>query len=131
MIASVDPERSAAYELAYQEGVRALDEQRIVIDAFRTRAGLLLSAAAIATSFLGGAALQGDTSILTWTPPSERITSRHGDRAQARWITSPCTGAAAAGTLAAEPDEPGDTRRLGRRIALSAVCGRAISTETP
>ena len=58
MTGSIDPERSAAYELAYQEGVRALDEQRVVIDAFRTRAGLLLSAAAIATSFLGRAALQ-------------------------------------------------------------------------
>jgi hypothetical protein len=66
MIARVDPERSAAYELAYQEGVRALDEQRVVIDAFRTRAGLLLSAAAIATSFLGGAALRSGTSLLTW-----------------------------------------------------------------
>ena len=51
MIAPLDPERSAAYELAYREGVRALDEQRVVIDAFRTRAGLLLSAAAIATSW--------------------------------------------------------------------------------
>lgn len=57
---------AGAYELAYREGVRALDEQRVVIDAFRTRAGLLLSAAAIATSFLGGAALQRGTSALTW-----------------------------------------------------------------
>lgn len=32
----------------------------------RTRAGLLLSAAAIATSFLGGAALRTGTSLLTW-----------------------------------------------------------------
>jgi hypothetical protein len=66
MVAQIDPERSAAYELAYEEGVRALDEQRVVIDAFRTRAGLLLSAAAIATSFLGGAALQSGPSLLTW-----------------------------------------------------------------
>jgi hypothetical protein len=65
-VMSNDAGRAPAYELAYTEGVRALDEQRVVIDAFRTRAGLLLSAAAIATSFLGGAALDGGTSVLTW-----------------------------------------------------------------
>lgn len=55
------------YELAYDEAVRALSQQQGVIDSFRTRAGLLLSAAAITTSFLGAQALDsGDPSITTW-----------------------------------------------------------------
>jgi hypothetical protein len=60
------PDTAAAYELAYREGVRALSEQQIVTDSFRTRAGLLLSGAAIATSFLGQAALDRGTTAFTW-----------------------------------------------------------------
>jgi hypothetical protein len=37
--------------------VRSLARQEAQLDAMRSRAGILLSAAAIATSFLGGAAL--------------------------------------------------------------------------
>ena len=56
-----------AYELAYAEAVRALSQQQIVLDNFRTRAGILLSGAAIATSFLGGQALRGgDLSSWSW-----------------------------------------------------------------
>jgi hypothetical protein len=58
-----DPE---AYALAFGEGVRALSEQQAVIDSFRTRSGLLLSGAAIATSFLGQASLERGTSFVTW-----------------------------------------------------------------
>lgn len=47
------------YRVAYDEAVRALSEQRAVIESFRTRAGLLLSSAAITTSFLGTQALHG------------------------------------------------------------------------
>jgi hypothetical protein len=55
-----------AYKLAFDEGVRALSEQQAVIDGFRTRSGLLLSGAAIATSFLGQAALGRGTTVATW-----------------------------------------------------------------
>jgi hypothetical protein len=58
-----DPE---AYGLAFSEGVRALSEQQAVIDSFRTRSGLLLSGAAIATSFLGQASLEQGTTFVTW-----------------------------------------------------------------
>ena len=54
------------YALAFNEGVRALSEQQAVIDSFRTRSGLLLSGAAIATSFLGQAALERGTTLFTW-----------------------------------------------------------------
>lgn len=47
------------YKVAYDEAVRARSEQQAVIESFRTRAGLLFSAAAIATSFLGAQALRG------------------------------------------------------------------------
>ncbi|HVM16248.1 MAG TPA: hypothetical protein VM290_01530 [Gaiellaceae bacterium] len=47
------------YRLAFEEAVRGLSQQQSALDNFRTRAGLLVSAAAIATSFLGGQALAG------------------------------------------------------------------------
>jgi hypothetical protein len=47
------------YKVAYDEAVRALSEQREAIESVRSRAGMLLSAAAVATSFLGAQALQG------------------------------------------------------------------------
>ena len=37
-----------------------------MIDSFRTRSGLLLSGAAIATSFLGQASLERGTTLVTW-----------------------------------------------------------------
>lgn len=58
-------DKDLLYKVAYDEAVRALSEQQGVIDSFRTRAGLLLSAAAITTSFLGAQALNGGGSGLT------------------------------------------------------------------
>jgi hypothetical protein len=46
------------YKVAYDEAVRALSEQRTVIESLRVRAGLLFSAAAITASFLGPQALR-------------------------------------------------------------------------
>ncbi|HWC48538.1 MAG TPA: hypothetical protein VG448_06635 [Solirubrobacterales bacterium] len=55
------------YKVAYDEGVRALSEQQAVIDSFRNRSGLLLSAADITTSFLGAQALHGgDSNLFAW-----------------------------------------------------------------
>jgi hypothetical protein len=60
-------DKDILYKVAYEEAVRALSEQQGVIDSFRTRAGLLLSAAAITTSFLGAQALNGgDSSLAAW-----------------------------------------------------------------
>jgi hypothetical protein len=53
----VRAEAAPAYDLAYQEARRALDGQEGALMAFRTRAGVVLSAAAIVTSFLGGQAI--------------------------------------------------------------------------
>ncbi len=47
------------YKVAYDEAVRALSEQQEAIVSFHTRAGLLFSAAAITTSFLGTEARGG------------------------------------------------------------------------
>ena len=41
------------YKVAYDETVRALSEQRAIIESFRTRAGLLFSAAAVTASLFG------------------------------------------------------------------------------
>jgi hypothetical protein len=55
------------YRIAYDEAVRALSQQESMIDSLRTRAGLLLSAAAITTSFLGAQALNdGGAGVSTW-----------------------------------------------------------------
>lgn len=48
------------------EAIRALDLQRAAFDALRARVGFLLSAATIATSFLGGLALQDSGSFGNW-----------------------------------------------------------------
>jgi hypothetical protein len=59
-------EPGGAYKLAYEEAVRALSQQETALDNFRTRAGIVLSAAAIATSFLGGEAL-ADNHLGVWS----------------------------------------------------------------
>ncbi len=43
----------AGYELAYQEGVRAIEAQSASLNGLRTRAGIVLSATAIVAGFLG------------------------------------------------------------------------------
>jgi hypothetical protein len=64
----VTPEDSATvHEIAYAEAVRAMSEQVGVIDSFRARAGLLLSSAAVTTSFLASQALRGgETRAVAW-----------------------------------------------------------------
>jgi hypothetical protein len=47
-----------AYKIAFDEAVRAIEGQRASVDEIRTRSGILLSAAAIITGFLGPSALQ-------------------------------------------------------------------------
>jgi hypothetical protein len=59
-------DKAALYDLAYEESGRALAEQQTVIDSFRTRAGLLMSVAAITTSFLGAQALGEGSSAWAW-----------------------------------------------------------------
>jgi hypothetical protein len=62
-----DADKDILYRVAYEEAVRALSEQQVVIDSFRSRTGLLLSAAAITTSFLGAQALRvGDLTPAVW-----------------------------------------------------------------
>lgn len=45
-------------KLAYEEAVRGLDKQEGLLEAVRTRTGLLLAASSLATSFLGPQAFQ-------------------------------------------------------------------------
>jgi hypothetical protein len=52
--AATRPPPDEGYLLAFEEGARGLARQEAQLDAMRSRAGILLSAAAIATSFLGG-----------------------------------------------------------------------------
>jgi hypothetical protein len=61
------PDRSALYKVAYDEAARALSEQLTLVDSFRTRAGLLLSVAALTTSFLTARALDGGVlNVASW-----------------------------------------------------------------
>jgi hypothetical protein len=62
-----DLDNDLPYRIAYDEAVRALSQQQSTIDSLRTRAGLLLSAAAITTSFLGAQAFSdGTPSAVSW-----------------------------------------------------------------
>ena len=45
------------YRLAYDEAIRAIAHQEKALDELRSRAGLLLAALSVVTSFLGGAAV--------------------------------------------------------------------------
>lgn len=53
-------------KLAYDEAVRGIDVQRDSVDNLRTRAGTLLAAAALVTSFLGGQALRDPIEPGVW-----------------------------------------------------------------
>ena len=60
-------DKELQYRIAYDEAVRALSQQQTTIESLRTRAGLLLSSAAITTSFLGAQALDGGgPRVPTW-----------------------------------------------------------------
>jgi hypothetical protein len=54
---SEQPEHQG-YELAYQEGLRAIDQQQAVLEGLQRRAGTVLAVASIVTSFLGSIALE-------------------------------------------------------------------------
>jgi hypothetical protein len=54
------------YELVYLEAVRALAEQRAAVEALRTRAGILLSGAAITSSLLGRQTFAARVSLPGW-----------------------------------------------------------------
>ena len=60
--ATGDPleDRAPGYELAFAEAGRALDAQERAVNELRSRAGILIAAAAIATSFFGGGARTED-----------------------------------------------------------------------
>jgi hypothetical protein len=59
--------QAAQYEIAYREAVRAIEHQDASLDELRSRAGVLIAATAIVTSFLGGQALDdADATCLSW-----------------------------------------------------------------
>jgi hypothetical protein len=60
---SPDP---AAYELAYDEAKRALEEQERAVSDLRSRGGQLIAAAAITTSFFGGHAISSHVHATGW-----------------------------------------------------------------
>ena len=60
-------DRASGYELAFEEAGRALDAQERAVNELRSRAGVLMAAAAITTSFFGSRAVTGDDlSIGVW-----------------------------------------------------------------
>lgn len=70
MAEQVDPHAPGdvdVYKVAFDEAVRAIEGQRSSVDEIRSRSGILLSAAAIVTGFLGPSALQpGSPSLVSY-----------------------------------------------------------------
>jgi hypothetical protein len=56
----VEENEAKSYELAFEEAGRALDAQERAVNELRSRAGVLIAAAAITTSFFGSEAITGD-----------------------------------------------------------------------
>jgi hypothetical protein len=52
-----------AESVVYEESVRALAQQRELLDGLRNRSGTLLAAASVATAFLSGQALRGQAEL--------------------------------------------------------------------
>jgi len=64
---AVDEHQAKSYELAFEEAGRALDAQERAVNELRSRAGVLIAAAAITTSFFGSRAIAGgDLSGWVW-----------------------------------------------------------------
>ena len=60
-------EHAGTYKLAFDEGGRALDAQERAVNELRSRAGVLVAAAAIATSFFGTrVATAGSLAVAAW-----------------------------------------------------------------
>jgi hypothetical protein len=60
--------RAPSYELAFEEAGRALDAQERSVNELRSRASVLIAAAAVTTSFFGGRVLSetDDQLLATW-----------------------------------------------------------------
>jgi hypothetical protein len=54
-------------QIAYEASVRAIQDQAGVLDSLRTRAGTVLAAAALVSSFLGGQALGEVSDVRVWS----------------------------------------------------------------
>lgn len=55
---------SSLAEIAHVEMLRALDKQEQILDELRSRTGLVLAASSLATSFVGGRAVEQGRSVL-------------------------------------------------------------------
>jgi hypothetical protein len=143
----------AAYELAYKEATRAIESQMRSLESVRTRAGLLLSTAALVAGFLGPAAAEtvgvpyliaglGDLAFLIATgllvasllPPSNWRAAVSPKKLLADYIeaSSPATMAEIHRSIAwhMEDDWDGNERSLWRRNILVAVAGISLVVET-
>lgn len=67
MAVEMHPGEDARRTLVYEESQRALDQQQDALDNLHTRAGVLVAAAAIVSSFLGGQALRSGGDFTTWS----------------------------------------------------------------
>src|SRR5215217_3456053 len=62
----VEENEAKSYELAFEEAGRALDAQERAVNELRSRAGVLIAAAAITTSFFGSRAITAELSAWVW-----------------------------------------------------------------
>src|SRR4051794_17451894 len=128
-MAEADENEAKSYELAFEEAGRALDAHERAVNELRSRAGVLIAAAAITTSFFGSRAIAAQlrTGFLT------RASSGHRPepvtrRVRSAWhrpgheIPEAARGAHRAGRVPAPGGAPGPPRGV-RRAARGARAG--------
>jgi hypothetical protein len=130
-MAAVDEHQAKSYELAFEEAGRALDAQERAVNELRSRAGVLIAAAAITTSFFGSRAIAGgDLSGWVWVALVAFI-AVGGSVLTVLWPRTDWSFSASAADIIAEyiEPEPVDFPLVQRDLALhrsAAYDGNAL-----
>src|SRR3954454_6075041 len=126
----VEENDAKSYELAFEEAGRALDAQERAVNELRSRAGVLIAAAAITTSFFGSRAIVGDQlSAWVWIAVVAFIVVG-GCVLSVLWPRSDCLSAPARPTSL--PSTSSRRRSSSRSSSVISRCTvRRPTTQTP
>jgi hypothetical protein len=133
----VDSDLAQGYELAYSEARRALDDQERAVTELRSRAGALIAAAAIATSFFGGQVLARNGLVVSagvviacFTALAFATAVAWASVRRAWPVAVMCAVLATVSWIVAETvlADPGESRSAAMAIASFVALGLAVLT---